>query len=1024
MDANGSRFHLLLGRDDWAECSVAGAKLRDIWQPSPPQSGAGKLSWRDERQELTLEQRLLRFVAAPRDTFPSVSNRRGAAGDRFGNFYWIDESERRVRVLSSGSGQSSDFWPLPEAGKCKPSRPKRRGDFEPLAPRTIENLKLSGLAVTADHYLVVGTVEPGSLLIFDLHAGGEPRQLVWPANVPFAPLDMAAMPGGGVAILDGKNFCYWVLDRKFNVLGPKEKDTLLAPACTDGFQPRDGSFIHGSERAAFPAPIPLLVSPLQFTQPIAIEALSDGTVLILDYDPSRRFSRIYRYNFDEQLPDLLTTNAILGLIEDERKDDVSLVGYDIAFVPQHDEGGETIPDRLYVAAADGNQSFVFRVCLRQQRLELQPIAEYLPMRLFGGKGIVAAGNGVYYDFADSWIPLVKQRRPRYVAEATLETPAFDGIEPNCIWHRLLFDAAIPPETKVEVWSRAADEERDLPLTQWQPEPPLYLRGDGSELPFLSLPKICSGRLSAGLPSNGQLSSTKLKDGDGTWELLFQRARGRFLQLKLRLSGNERSTPRLRALRSYYPRFSYLANYLPGVYREDEQSASFLDRFLANVEGIYTTLEDRIAAAQVLFDVRSAPTETLGWLATWFGVALDPNWDEQRRRLFITHAMEFFQYRGTIRGLTMALHLALDSCVDETIFETGTSRRPEDIRIVEKYLTRTMPGVIFGDPTGPDGLRDVLPRARWQPDQGRANLNQRYTEFKNPPSAGAADAAEPALETLLEYPIIPPAAEAEASAWQQFSVDTLGFVPATSATDRTAWQVFLGSRYGSIAALNRSHQTGYEKFGEVSLPPDLPSLAAVLKDWLDFVSEPNPAVTPQGRHSWQDFLARRYQRINAFNDAYGTRWTSFDVVSLPDLLPPDGDPLRDWYQFEGIVIQMQRTAHRFTVLLPVPVSLAFSPAEHQLRMDLSRRIVELEKPAHTVFDVKFYWAIFRIGEARLELDTLIEQGSRAPELMPGLILDQGFVGESYLAPPVPENASDRLILGRDSLRNDPREEGRS
>ena len=53
MDANGSRFHLLLGRDDWAECTVDGTKLRNIWQASPPQTGGGKLSWRDERQELT-----------------------------------------------------------------------------------------------------------------------------------------------------------------------------------------------------------------------------------------------------------------------------------------------------------------------------------------------------------------------------------------------------------------------------------------------------------------------------------------------------------------------------------------------------------------------------------------------------------------------------------------------------------------------------------------------------------------------------------------------------------------------------------------------------------------------------------------------------------------------------------------------------------------------------------------------------------------------------------------------------------
>jgi hypothetical protein len=84
---------------------------------------------------------------------------------------------------------------------------------------------------------------------------------------------------------------------------------------------------------------------------------------------------------------------------------------------------------------------------------------------------------------------------------------------------------------------------------------------------------------------------------------------------------------------------------------------------------------------------------------------------------------------------------------------------------------------------------------------------------------------------------------------------------------------------------------------------------------------------------------------------------------------------------------------------------------------------LEKPAHTVFDVKFYWAMFRIGEARLELDTLIDQGSRAPQLLPRLILGQGFVGESYLGPPVPEDASDRYILGRNPLVRNPGKERR-
>jgi len=289
-------------------------------------------------------------------------------------------------------------------------------------------------------------------------------------------------------------------------------------------------------------------------------------VLILDYDPSRKFSRIYRYECADQV-DQLSTKAILGLIEEEQQSGFTLIGYDLAFVPEHDDVGKKVQGRLYVVAADGNQSIAFHLCRRDKKIELQPVPEYLPMRLFGGKGLVAAETGAYYDFADSWIPLVQQRRPRYVTEATLETPHFDGREPDCVWHRLLIDACIPPETSVQVWTRATNEERDLATAQWQLEPRLYLRGDGSELPFM---RSVSNSMSGGT-----------RDGEGTWELLFQPARGRFLQLRLRLSGNERSTPRLRSLRAYYPRFSYLVNYLPGVYREDEQSASFLDRFLAN-----------------------------------------------------------------------------------------------------------------------------------------------------------------------------------------------------------------------------------------------------------------------------------------------------------------------------------------------------------------------------------------------------------------------------------------------------------
>src|SRR5262249_8166425 len=155
----------------------------------------------------------------------------------------------------------------------------------------------------------------------------------------------------------------------------------------------------------------------------------------------------------------------------------------------------------------------FNIAQENDQLRLDPLSTFLPMRRFGGKALVAANFQAYYDFSDKWIPLIEQRRPRYDATATLFTPrqqapfAFDRKRPDCLWHRLMLGACIPSETTVEGWSRAANDASSLATTAWQPEPGPYLRSEGSELPFAN-----------NFPG-GEASS-------GTWELLFQNARGR------------------------------------------------------------------------------------------------------------------------------------------------------------------------------------------------------------------------------------------------------------------------------------------------------------------------------------------------------------------------------------------------------------------------------------------------------------------------------------------------------------------
>jgi phage tail-like protein len=277
----------------------------------------------------------------------------------------------------------------------------------------------------------------------------------------------------------------------------------------------------------------------------------------------------------------------------------------------------------------------------------------------------------YYDLADSWLPLTELPRPRYAQRGVVDRIIFDGKEPGCVWHRLTLDACIPPGDAVDVESRAAESRDDLDSLPFRREPALRLRSGGVER-------------GPELPWTRSFPDTHTSTpGAGTWELLFQAATGRFIEVRLTLRGSGRSSPKIRALRAHYPRFSYL-RYLPDAYREDAGSASFLDRFFANFEGVLTELEGRIEAAEVLFDYATAPSEALDWLAGWLGAALDQGWDESRRRVFLAHAVELYSRRGTRRGLLAALRLAIDPCPSGDLFADDAERQPFGFRLSEAF----------------------------------------------------------------------------------------------------------------------------------------------------------------------------------------------------------------------------------------------------------------------------------------------------------------------------------------------------
>ncbi len=111
--------------------------------------------------------------------------------------------------------------------------------------------------------------------------------------------------------------------------------------------------------------------------------------------------------------------------------------------------------------------------------------------------------------------------------------------------------------------------------------------------------------------------------------------------------------------------------------------------------------------------------------------------------------------------------------------------------------------------------------------------------------------------------------------------------------------------------------------------------------------------------------------------------------LRQRLPEGGLILADWIEFVSLVLPTQRNAHRFTVLVPVTPSQ--SREEQQRRGDIANRVASIEKPTHTMHDVKLYWGLFRVGEARTGYDSVLGPGSRTV----ALVLGRDAVGATHV-----------------------------
>lgn len=316
---------------------------------------------------------------------------------------------------------------------------------------------------------------------------------------------------------------------------------------------------------------------------------------------------------------------------------------------------------LVVARGPGDDFLRFQIT-PGARAELP----FLSASGYDGRGVARTPAGTIAFFTAKGLRYAVPARLRYPKRGRVVTYRLDSGQLQNEWGRLFVDACVPPGTEVRAACVATDEPPDEPSIPWTPpanfQSVTILRPDLTPpLPPESL-ALADGE-AAPQPLHRRETGREIPwarhaagDAFETYEAPIAQA-GRYLWVTLELSGNTRSTPRVRALRAERPGHDLLRK-LPRLFSAEPAAAAFLYRFLAPFEGALADLEGRAIERRALVTPAAAPAEALPWLASFLGVALDERWSEAVRRALLQEAVWLFRFRGTVPGLTRLIEICV------------------------------------------------------------------------------------------------------------------------------------------------------------------------------------------------------------------------------------------------------------------------------------------------------------------------------------------------------------------------------
>ena len=339
-------------------------------------------------------------------------------------------------------------------------------------------------------------------------------------------------------------------------------------------------------------------------------------------------------------------------------------------------------DTLVVARFPGETFLRFRMTAGNIDASVLPLVA----RGYDGMGIVRTPDGRIGFWTASGFRSGVPARVRYRPSGSVTTYRLDSGAYQTVWGRLFLDACIPSGTSVRAACFAADDVLDEPTLVRTPPGNLItmvVRRPDLSPPMPPLTLVESSRSG---PLHRRESGRELAwvhpgrdETFVTYETPVHAPAGRYLWVRLELTGTRRVSPRVRSLRAEHPAHDWLRR-IPKTFSRDPVDAEFLRRYLAIFHGLIDELENRAAHREILLDPFGTPQDMLPWLASFLGLTLDDRWPVAARRTLIAEAAWLLRFRGTIQGLSRLLEIYLG----------------EPVILLEHYRLRGMGGAILGD----------------------------------------------------------------------------------------------------------------------------------------------------------------------------------------------------------------------------------------------------------------------------------------------------------------------------------------